>query len=57
METITDAEKDPEKPGTSKFLEVWSEGRQWIEEMQLKKEYYRPYAQVTVLMYTAEREY
>jgi hypothetical protein len=47
----------PRDLGTIKFLEVWSEGSQWFEEVQLKKEYYRPYAQVTVPIYAAEREY
>jgi len=57
LSALTFSNQDPTKPGRFKFLEVWSEGRKWFEEVQMKKAYYVPYVEVTVPMYTEERKW
>jgi quinol monooxygenase YgiN len=51
-----DVSHSPTEPGTFRFVEVWKGDQKWFEDVQLKKEYYTPYVEVTRPMWVAERE-
>lgn len=38
---LFDVFQDPECPGRFRFVEVWSQGREWFEKEQLTKPYYK----------------
>jgi quinol monooxygenase YgiN len=51
-----DVSHSPTEPGIFRFVEVWKGDQMWFEDVQLKKEYYTPYVEVTRPMWVAERE-
>jgi quinol monooxygenase YgiN len=51
-----DVFQDPETPGLFRFVELWSEDKKWFFEVQFKKPYYKPYLDVTVPMWIADRK-
>lgn len=51
-----DVFQDPETPGRFHFVELWSKDKEWFFEVQLKKPYYKPYLDITVPMWIADRK-
>ena len=47
---------DPENPGTLHWVESWTKSKEWLFEVQLKKEYYKPYFAATEKMFVKERK-
>lgn len=35
------------EPGRFHFVEVWSKGNDWFMDVQIKKDYYKPYWEIT----------
>ena len=48
--------QDPETPGLFRFVELWTEGKQWFYDVQSQKPYYKPYLDKTVPMWIADRK-
>ncbi|KAF2258431.1 hypothetical protein CC78DRAFT_549151 [Lojkania enalia] len=48
--------RDPENGGVFKFVEHWNASMEWLVNVQLKKEYYKPYLAVTEPMFLKPRE-
>jgi quinol monooxygenase YgiN len=51
-----DVFEDLETLGLLRFVEVWSEDKEWFLEVQAKKPYYKPYLDITVPMWIADRQ-
>ena len=51
-----DVFQDPETPGRFHFVELWSEDKEWFFEVQFKKPYYKPYLDITIPMWIADRK-
>ena len=51
-----DVFQDPETPGRFHFVELWSKDKEWFFEVQFKKPYYKPYLDITVPMWIADRK-
>jgi quinol monooxygenase YgiN len=51
-----DVTQDPENPGSFRFVEAWSKGKEWFIKHQITKPYYAPYLAITQPMWVGERE-
>jgi quinol monooxygenase YgiN len=51
-----DVFQDPETPGRFHFVELWSKDKEWFFEVQFKKPYYKPYLDITIPMWIADRK-
>ncbi|KAI5361661.1 Putative antibiotic biosynthesis monooxygenase domain-containing protein [Septoria linicola] len=49
--------QDPAEPGKISWVENWNASPQWLFDVQLQKEYYKPYFAATLPMYVKEREF
>ena len=45
-----------DNPGTFRFVEVWTENREWFKTVQLNRSYYEPYLSITKPMWVKDRE-
>ncbi|KAF5506292.1 hypothetical protein CGCS363_v004279 [Colletotrichum siamense] len=48
--------RSPNDPGAISWLEKWSESREWLFEIQLKKDYYTDYFAATEPLFVKPRE-
>ncbi|KAL5399866.1 hypothetical protein PMIN03_012601 [Paraphaeosphaeria minitans] len=46
-----------ETPGKIKFIENWDASLEWLTTVQLKKEYYKEYTEITTPMWVKPREH
>ncbi|KAI9655389.1 MAG: hypothetical protein M1821_005537 [Bathelium mastoideum] len=49
--TFFEVYKNSDKPGQFKLVENWNASKEWLIEVQLQKEYYKPYADATKPMW------
>ncbi len=54
---LFDVFQDPETPGRFRFVEVWSESREWFEQKQLTKPYYETLWQISKPLWIADSEF
>lgn len=47
----------PTEPGAIHWVEGWTKDTKWLLEVQLQKEYYKPYFAATEQMFVKPREY
>jgi quinol monooxygenase YgiN len=52
---LFDVFQDPDSPGRFRLVEVWDCDKEWFENVQLKKEYYKTLWEQTEWMYEGER--
>ncbi|KAI9710986.1 MAG: hypothetical protein M1820_002424 [Bogoriella megaspora] len=45
--TFCEIYKNTDKPGQFRFVENWRASKEWVIEVQLQKQYYKPYAEAT----------
>ncbi|KAH7394307.1 hypothetical protein BKA66DRAFT_438668 [Pyrenochaeta sp. MPI-SDFR-AT-0127] len=48
--------QNPATPGEFKFVENWNGTQEWFREVQMQKEYYKPYVAVTEPLWIKPRE-
>ncbi|KAF2189254.1 hypothetical protein K469DRAFT_683683 [Zopfia rhizophila CBS 207.26] len=54
--TFFEVYQSAEEPGVFKFVENWNATREWMVNVQLKKDYYKPYLEATKPMFIKPRE-
>ncbi|KZF20326.1 hypothetical protein L228DRAFT_285045 [Xylona heveae TC161] len=47
--------RDEDHPGVFHFIEYWAKDRKWFEEIQMNKDYYHPYSEITQPMWIKPR--
>lgn len=47
---------DKNEPGVLRLIEGWTEGKDWCEQVQMKKPYYAPYMEKAEKMWIKPRE-
>ncbi|KAL5337369.1 hypothetical protein BJX70DRAFT_245006 [Aspergillus crustosus] len=55
--TFFEIYQDPQNPGELSWVENWSASVEWLVEVQLKREYYKPYLEITEPMFLRPREF
>ncbi|KAF2736500.1 hypothetical protein EJ04DRAFT_511002 [Polyplosphaeria fusca] len=54
--TFFEVFQNPNAPGEFKFIENWDATVDWLQNVQLKKEYYKPYLAATEPLWLKPRE-
>ncbi|KAF2470908.1 uncharacterized protein BDR25DRAFT_303506 [Lindgomyces ingoldianus] len=55
--TFFEVYQSAEEPGVFKFVENWKATREWMINVQFKKDYYKPYLTITEPIYIKPREH